>query len=268
MTIDTSISKGSDEGIVLAGYSLTELMRNATFSEIVFLLLAGRKPTAAEARLTDAILVSCSDHGLNAPSSHIARASASCGVPLATAVATGIASIGIHHGGAGEACARALQEALLAGKGGNEGGNEDEGDLARIAEHLLDDWLGQGRNLPGYGHRVYKDADPRAVLLLGMAADLGLSGRHCDLARVLEPRLGARKGKRLVLNVDGAQAAILSDLGVPWNRVQSFFIIGRSLGLCAQVLEELVSGQALAYIKASPAAQNYVGPDSREWSAP
>ncbi len=264
MTIDTSISRGSDEGIVLAGYALPELMRNATFSEIVFLLLAGRKPTASEARLTDAILVGCADHGPNAPSAHIARASASCGVPLATAVAAGIASIGTHHGGAGEACARLLQEGLLSGKGGNEG----EVELPRIADHLLDDWLGQGRNLPGYGHRVYKDADPRAVLLLGMAGELGLSGRHCDLARILETRLEARKGKRLVLNVDGAQAAILSDLGVPWSRVQAFFIIGRSLGLCAQVLEELGSGQALAYVKASPAAQNYVGPDSREWNAP
>jgi len=115
---------------------------------------------------------------------------------------------------------------------------------------------------------VYKDADPRAVLLLGMAAELKLSGRHCDLARILETRLEARKGKRLVLNVDGAQAAILSDLGIPWNRVQAFFIIGRSLGLCTQVLEELGSGHALAYVKASPATQNYVGPDVREWSAP
>jgi len=258
MTIDTSISRGSDEGIVLSGYSLTELMRNATFSEIVFLLLAGRKPTAAEARLTDAILVGCSDHGLDAPSAHVARASASCGVPLATAVATGIASIGTHHGGAGEACARVLQEGLLSGNG----------DPAHDADHILDNFFGHGRNLPGYGHRVYKDADPRSVLLLGMAADLGLSGRHCDLARVLETRLEARKGKRLVLNVDGAQAAILSDLGVPWSRVQAFFIIGRSLGLCTQVLEELGSAQPLAYIKASPAARNYVGPDSREWSAP
>ena len=264
MTIDTSISRGSDEGIVLAGYPLTDLMRHATFSEIAFLLLAGRKPTAAEARMTDSILVGCSDHGLNAPSAHVARASASCGVPLATAVATGIASIGTHHGGAGEECARALQEGLLSWEGAGEG----DGDLVRIADHLLDDWLGLGRNLPGYGHRVYKDADPRAVLLLGMAEELKLSGRHCDLARVLETRLEVRKGKRLVLNVDGAQAAILSDLGVPWNRVQPFFIIGRSLGLCAQVLEELGSNQALGYVKASPAAHNYIGPDSREWSAP
>jgi citryl-CoA lyase len=258
MTIATSISQGSDEGIALAGYPLTDLMRSATFGEIVFLLLAGRKPTTAEARLTDAILISCSDHGLNAPSAHVARASASCGVPLATAVATGIASIGTHHGGAGKACAQLLQEGLLS----------DEGDPSKLADHLLDTAFGQGRNIPGYGHRVYKDADPRAVLLLELAGELQLSGKHCGLAQLLEARLEARKGKRLVLNVDGAQAAILSDLGVPWNRVQPFFIIGRSLGLCTQVLEELGSSQALGYLKASPASQKYVGPDPRIWSTP
>ncbi|MCX7023906.1 MAG: citryl-CoA lyase [Spirochaetes bacterium] len=266
MTIETSISRSTDEGLTLSGYALTDLMRHASFAECVFLLLAGRRPTPAQAKMTDAILVSCADHGINAPSAHVARASASCGVPLATAVAAGIASIGTNHGGAGEACARLLQDGVLSGSS----------DPAVMAEKILSDVLGPGaarasgaasagRNLPGYGHRVYKDEDPRATCLLSMASELGLSGKHSALARVLEARLETRKGKRLVLNVDGAHAAILSDMGLPWNRIQPFFIIGRSLGLCAQVLEELESAHPLAYVKSVPAKESYVGPDDREW---
>ncbi|GAB1484168.1 citryl-CoA lyase [Treponema sp.] len=207
--------------------------------------------------MTDAILVGCADHGVEAPSTHVARSSASCGVPLAAAVAAGIASVGTNHGGAGEACARLLQRGVLSG----------ETNRMRIADSLLDECLAGGKNLPGYGHRIYKDADPRATFLLGLAEDLALSGAHSALAQTLETQLELRKGKRLVLNVDGAQAAILSDLGVAWNRVQSFFIIGRTLGLCTQVLEELESGQALAYIKASQPKAEYAGPDQREWRA-
>lgn len=265
MTVETRISKTSDNGMTLFGFALSDLMRHASFGECAFLLLSGGKPTPAQARMTDAILVSCIDHGINAPSAHVARASASCGVPLATAVAAGVASIGTNHGGAGEACARLLQAGVASGVR----------DFAGMAEKILDDVFGPGgetgtnatpgRNLPGYGHRVYKTEDPRAACLLSLAAELGLSGKHSALAKILETRLEARKGKRLVLNVDGAHAAILSDMGLPWNRMQPFFIIGRSLGLCAQVLEELESSKPLAFVKSAPAAQVYAGPEDREW---
>ena len=263
MTIETAISKGTDEGIALSGFALTDLMKHANFAECVFLLLAGRKPSSAQAKLVDAILVGCADHGVNAPSTHIARASASCGVPLATAVGAGIASIGTNHGGAGEACARLLQRGLQLGSA----------DPAAAAEKILDEFFGEGalgaaaigHHLPGFGHRVYKEEDPRAACLLEMAAALELSGQHVALAKALERRLEERKGKRLVLNVDGAQAALLSDLGLGWNRVQAFFIVGRSLGLCAQVIEELETGKPLGYVKSAPVQDHYVGPGEREW---
>ncbi len=267
MTMETAISSGTDEGVALSGFAITDLMQNASFAECVFLLLSGRKPSPAQAKLTDAILVGCADHGINAPSTHVARASASCGVPLATAVGAGIASIGTNHGGAGEACARLLQQGV------HQGVLSGHADPAAIADRLLDQFFGvgaegaagAGAHFPGFGHRVYKEADPRAVRLLRMAEELGLSGEHVALAKALERRLEERKGKRLVLNVDGAQAALLSDLGLGWNRVQAFFIVGRSLGLCAQVIEEIESGKQLAYVKAAPVQERYVGPGDRDW---
>ncbi len=253
MTVETTLSESGDAGMTIAGYALSDLMCHASFAECAFLLLGGERPTEAQARMTNAILVSCIDHGINAPSTHVARSSASCGVPLATAVAAGMASIGSNHGGAGEACARLLQEGLAFGSG------EPDALAALILE------AHGSAKLPGFGHRVYKMEDPRSRCLLETAGELGLPGRHVALALALERGLESRKGKRLVLNVDGAQAAILSDMGLSWKRVQAFFLVGRSLGLCAQVLEELETGAPLSYVKAAQVDSGYRGPRGLAW---
>lgn len=258
MNISTAISDVDSGGVRIRGYALTELMAKASFAEVLYLSLRGELPGRAAARLIDAILVSAVDHGPNAPSIHVARAAASCGVPLATAVATGIASIGTNHGGAGEACARLLQEALA-----DAGEARGEADLEKIAAKIVARALGSGTNLPGFGHRVYKESDPRAEALFDLAKELGLYGDHSRLAVHVAAAIGAAKGKRLALNIDGAQAALLSDLGFQWRQVMSLFIVGRSLGLCAHVEEELASARPLGYIKAAPAAAEYSGPPSR-----
>ncbi|PKL06959.1 MAG: citryl-CoA lyase [Spirochaetae bacterium HGW-Spirochaetae-9] len=262
VSISTAISGIDSEGVVIRGYSLTELMAKASFAEVLYLVLRGELPDRKTARLIDAILVSAVDHGLNAPSIHIARASASCGVPLSTAVAAGIASIGTNHGGAGEACARFLQEAIVSLP---ETASEKRSDslLQSLAEKLVARSLDSGKNLPGYGHRVYKESDPRSAALFKLAKELGLYGDHSRLAIQVAEAMHSAKGKPLVLNVDGAQAAILSDLGFSWKQVQTLFIVGRSLGLCAHVAEELESAVPLGYIKAAPVAAEYSGQPSR-----
>jgi len=262
MSISTAISGTDSNGVMLRGYSLTELMAKASFAEVLYLVLRGELPDRKTARMIDAILVSAVDHGLNAPSIHIARASASCGVPLATAVAAGIASIGTNHGGAGEACARFLQEAIVAHPVGTAEKRSDSL-LKSLAEKLVASALESGRNLPGYGHRVYKESDPRSAALFELAKDLGLYGDHSRLALHVVEAIYALKGKRLALNVDGAQAAVLSDLGFPWKQVQSLFIVGRSLGLCAHAAEELESAVPLRYLKSAPVSAEYSGQPSR-----
>jgi citryl-CoA lyase len=257
MSVRTLISKGGDEGVRIRGYKLVDLMEGSSFAAAVHLLLMGELPGRAEARLLDAILVSAVDHGINAPSIHIARAQASCGVPLSTAVAAGVASIGTHHGGAGEACARILQEALAAR---SDPAGQGIGDTAK---KIAEEHLSAVKNIPGFGHRVYKTSDPRTDALLGLAKDLGLLGDHCRLALGIVDEIERIKGRRLVLNVDGAQAAILSDMGYRWPKVACLFVIGRTAGLCAHVAEELESGRPLGYLKETAAEEDYQGSPDR-----
>lgn len=257
MNLPTKLSAGGDEGIRVRGYSLDDLITGASFADCVCLLLTGELPSKKSGRMLEAILVSAIDHGVNAPSIHVARAAASCGVPVATAVAAGISAIGTNHGGAGEACARNLQTALA-----STGDRSEEG-LRAAAATMVAETLRTGGNMPGFGHRIYKVEDPRSRTLLALARELGLSGDHVRLALHAVDELERAKGRRLVLNVDGAQAAILSDMGFPWRRVQSLFIIGRSAGLCAHALEEIESASPLRYLKAAPVEECYEGPEDR-----
>lgn len=271
MNMTTRISNASSEGIRIRGYALTDLMAGASFAEVVHLMLRGELPDSATSRMIEAILVSAVDHGPNAPSIHVARATASCGVPLATAVAAGISAIGTNHGGAGEACARILQDAL-AGVSGERipgaflpgaGTSLQDETLRRAAFTIVGAARESGVNLPGYGHRVYKEKDPRTGALLALAKELGLYGDCARLASLVAEELEKAKGRRLVLNIDGAQAAVLSDLGFSWRQVQPLFIVGRCLGLCAHAAEEIASATPLAYLKAAPAAAEYSGPGPR-----
>lgn len=257
MTLVTSISEADAGGVILRGYPLADLMARRSFAEVVHLALRGSLPDPAAARLVNAILVSAVDHGVNAPSIHIARAAASCGVPLSTAVAAGVSSIGKIHGGAGEECARILQEAVAAAGDPPPG---DDTALGAAAERIVRDAAARGANLPGFGHRVYKDRDPRAVALYALARESGLAGPHARLAELVAAALSAAKGRPLVLNVDGAQAAILSDLGYPWRQVTGLFIIGRVAGLCAHAGEELSGGIPLGFLGAAPVDARYEGP--------
>ncbi len=254
MNVVTSISGAIPGDRVIRGRKLSELVREATFSEALFLLLSGRSPEPADIRLVDAILVSCMDHGPAAPSAMAARTAASCGVPLQSAVAAGILCIGDHHGGAGEACARLLQTAI-AEPGQERSQSPDTVGLA--AAHLVATILDSGARLPGFGHRIYRDEDPRATELRSIARKAGRAGPHLALAEATAAAWRERTGRSLPLNVDGAQAAILSDLGFPWWTVRSFFIVGRSAGLCAQALEEARTGGPLGFVKAAGISEAY-----------
>ena len=109
----TGITKVEPNKIITRGHPQDELIGNVPFSHVVFLLIKGEMPNENEGRMMDAILTACVDHGVTPPSSQAARTVASGGVPMPTAIAAGLMSIGDFHGGAIEKGALFLQEGLL-----------------------------------------------------------------------------------------------------------------------------------------------------------
>ena len=106
-----------------------------------------------------------------------------------------------------------------------------------IAEILVTEAKEQNRRILGFGHRVHT-SDPRTKRLFSLAKELKIAGDHMALSESIELKLEKSVGKKLPINVDGAIAAIISDMGFDWRLGKAFFLIGRVAGLAAHVYEE------------------------------
>lgn len=240
----TSISKADDKGNTIRGYDLQDIVGNLTFSEAIYLILIGELPKENEGKMMDAILVSCIEHSIAPPSILAARIAVSSGNPVNVGMAAGILSIGDHHGGAVEQAARILQENC----------NEN-------AEDVVKGFKEKGIRISGFGHKVYT-ADPRAQELFSLAKKYGIKGKHCHFAEELEKALEKSSGRRLCLNIDGAIAAIISDMGFDWRLGKGIFTIGRSVGMLAHTYEEMTKEKP--YRRLEDEEIEYDGVDKKE----
>ena len=249
----TAITSVQPNELRLRGYRIDELMGRVTFGQAVYLALKGELPSPQVGRLMDAMLVSSIDHGATPPSALASRTVASTGATLSGSIAAGVLSINRYHGGAIEGCMRLLREAI----------DRLDGDHspAEVASEMLAELRSQKRRAPGFGHRIHTD-DPRTKRLLALADELGASGDGVTMARAFEIALEESLGRRLPLNVDGALAALLVDLGFPSELGNAFFIVARVTGLAAHVYEEMNRQRPMRRIH--PTEHGYDGPTPRE----
>jgi len=230
MKWNSKITKVEPNHLITRGYRQEDLIGNVPFSHVVYLLLRGELPNKEHGKMMDAILTACIDHGVTPPTAMVSRIVASGGVPLPTAVAAGVLSIGDAHGGAIEKGAKYLQEGVKRAE------SEDKS-LGEIAEILVKESREQKKRILGFGHRVHT-SDPRTKKLFVLASELGITKEHIQLSKAIEKELSSQTGKNLPINVDGAIAAISSDMGFDWRLGKGFFLIGRVAGLTAHVYEE------------------------------
>jgi citrate synthase len=234
----TAIVDAGPDHIRVRGHDVLDLMRQATFTDHIFLLHHERLPSAGERRLMDAILVGVADHGAGAPSCAAARLAASGNrQSLSAAIAAGVLTIGDEHGGAGSGCMELIQQNLDRARTSGDS-------LDAVAAQVVDEAKAAKARLPGFGHRVHATIDPRVAVLFGLAKVAGLEGDGIRFARALESAIRARI-KPIPLNIDGALAAVLVDLGFPAMFGRLLFIIGRVAGLSAEVFEEHTREKAM-----------------------
>jgi len=226
----TAIATSDATNIWVRGHAVTSLMRDATFTDMIVLLHLGRLPSPGERRLLDAVLIGVADHGSGAPSCATARLAASGNrASISSAVAAGILAIGDDHGGAGSNCMELIAQGLA--EAGREGLTP-----AAAARRTVESAVRDKRRLPGLGHRVHT-TDPRVKVLFDMARAEGVAGDGILFMEALETEARARI-KPLPMNIDGALAAILHDLGFTPPAGRFLFIVGRVAGLTAEVAEE------------------------------
>lgn len=247
----SAITDADADSIRIRGYDVAELMAGASFSDAIFLLHRGQLPSPAERRLFDAMLVAFADHGPGSPSALAARVAASGNRRgLEAAVAAGVLAIGDAHGGAGYACMEMIAAGLAAVR-------HEALSPANAAARIVERALAAGERLPGIGHRSHA-VDPRTVALFALARESGLAADGVAFVETLRDAAAARI-KPLPVNVDGASAAVLFDLGFPPPTAKLLFILGRTAGLTAQVWEELSRERPMRI----RVAVEYDGPEAR-----
>lgn len=177
------------------------------------------------ARLLDAALIACADHELNV-SAFTARCVASADAPPWQVVMAGLAALlGNKHGGHTRR-ADALMAEIAAMKG----------DVAKNTRIVLMSRLKDGRRLPGFGHPLYPQGDPRAALLLELAASGGTRPAAIALSRQVArtaESLGVEKP-----NVDFGLATLGHALGLPAGSSFALFALGRTVGWVAHAMEQ------------------------------
>jgi citrate synthase len=233
----SAITSLDDEHIRLRGYDVTDLMRQHSFADVVYLLHHGQLPAPAVQRLMNAMLVAGADHGANAPSALAARSVASGNRRgLEAAIAAGVLAIGDMHGGAGYDCLEMITHGVrLAQQRGLS--------AEAAAGQLVTESKKSGRRLAGLGH-PQPNGDPRTATLFRMAAEARVAGAGVAFMWALEKE--AREHiAYLPINVDGAMAAVLYDLGFAPAFAKALFIIAHVAGLSAHVMEEYTREQPM-----------------------
>ena len=192
------------------------------------------EPNLVLVRALDRILILHADHEQNASTSTVRLAGSSGANPFAC-IASGIAALwGPAHGGANEAALKMLEEI---------------GDVSRVKEYV------QGvkdkkYRLMGFGHRVYKNMDPRASVMrktcYEVLAELKLENHKLfELAMELE-RVALSDpyfiDHKLYPNVDFYSGIVLRALGIPSNMFTVIFAVARTIGWISQWNEMIASG--------------------------
>ena len=248
----SAISTSNESTILVRGRDLAEeLIGRIGFTDHFWLLLSGEMPTTAQRRVLDATLVAIAEHGL-VPSVQASRMTlAAAPEALQGAVAAGILGCGSVVLGSSETAGQFL--AAIAAK--IAAGTVSE----QAATAVILEYRAARRAIPGYGHPLHKGSDPRASRLLAIAAEVGLSGVHIEIARQVERLLPNLIGKTLTLNVSGAIPAVLLDAGYPLGALKGVPILARTAGLIAHLLEEQLRPIGFVMSHAAAAAIDYDG---------
>jgi len=237
-------------------YPRNDLTYAENFLHMMFSVPAEEyKVSPTLARAMDRIFTLHADHEQNASTSTVRLAGSSGANPYAC-IAAGVASLwGPAHGGANEACLNMLEEI---------------GDVSRVDEFVK---KAKDKNDPfrlmGFGHRVYKNFDPRATVMREtcheVLKELGIQDPLLDVAMALEKVALEDEyfiEKKLYPNVDFYSGIILKAIGIPTNMFTVIFAMSRTVGWISHWHEMLGQpGQKIGRPR-----QNYVGEVNREFT--
>jgi citrate synthase len=234
----TSIAGYDAEHVTIRGKDLVaDLMGKVSFTELMLLQLTGKTPTAAQVTILDAVLVTIMEHGL-VPSAIVTRLT-HYGAPESVqgAIVAGLLGVGDRFAGTASECAQLLEKIVAA----------PAADRANVAVELVKDYRARKRPIPGFGHPIHRDVDPRSQRLVDIAKAAGAKGDFIAALETLEQAVATVIGRRIVTNVSAAIAVALCEAGVPSKVSRGVVLTARCAGLVGHLHEESESpaGEAM-----------------------
>ncbi len=229
---------------------------NLSYCEDFLNMMNGTKPNADVAKALDVLLILHADHEQNCSTSTV-RVVGSSNASVFAAISAGIDALwGPLHGGANQEVLEMLEIIQKAG-----------GDHKKALERAKD--KNDTFRLMGFGHRVYKNFDPRAKIIK-VACDkvltqLGVKDQLLDIAKGLETEALADdyfKSRNLYPNVDFYSGIIYRALGIPTNMFTVMFALGRMPGWLSQWKELRETKET----KIARPRQIYIGEKVREYT--
>jgi len=206
---------------------VNDLIGEATFTEVMFLQIMGRKARPVDIKIVDAVLVTLMEHGLT-PSAIASRLIyMSAPENLQGAVASGLLAVGSQFVGTMENCSILLDEIIASP-------DQQEAALAIATRYKH-----QKKPLPGFGHHLHKPDDPRSLKLLDLAdSEPTLERQYIEALKQLSRAVDQVYARHITINATGAVAALLGAIGVPSRLMRGFAVISRAAGLVSHIAEE------------------------------
>lgn len=215
-----------------------------SFSGNLLKMLTGKVPSELHERAMDVSLILYAEHEFNA-STFTSRVVASTGSDLFSAITAAVGALkGPLHGGANERVMEVLEEV---GSPGN-------------AEKWVRTALKEKRRVMGFGHRVYKTGDPRAVILREYCAQLAAERGDTSLEEIADTIENViRTEKGLPPNLDWPSARLYHYLGLDVEVYTPLFVASRVVGWAAHVIEQQENNRLIR------PRSRYVGPETRQF---
>ncbi|MCU1481005.1 MAG: citryl-CoA lyase [Subtercola sp.] len=232
----TGIGTSTTESISLLGHDLAgELMGQVSFGELAYWLATKRRPTPGQLAIFEAVLVSLADHGFT-PTAIAARLTYySAPDSLQGAIAAGLLGGGSRFLGVTEDTGRYLH-GIIQPLGDTSAWSPDEWDAVALA--AVEASNARFEKIPGLGHPVHKNGDPRTPVIVELARQNGVYGPHLALFEAIGRMHAGVLGKTLPLNGAGAGGAALADAGLPIELLRGFALLARTAGLIGHLAEE------------------------------
>jgi citrate synthase len=233
----TGLGTSDRDHIRLLGQDVAaDLLGKVSFGELAYWLATQRRPTEGQLRVFEAVLVALADHGFT-PTAIAARLTYySAPDSIQGAIAAGLLGGGSRFLGVTEDTGVYLH-AIVAPLSDTSTLTADEWD--GIAREVLAESKANGTTVPGLGHPVHKEGDPRTPVIFAIAKEAGVFGPHLALFEAIGRTHPEILGRELPLNGAGVCGAALADAGLPIELLRGFALLARTAGLIGHVAEEI-----------------------------